>query len=79
MRDVSHMRMGEMFRPPLTEAIQTLLDCFSGADGGGSYANLCRLCLDLDAQAIEGDKKATEILDNVIRTARLVGVANKPR
>lgn len=59
-------------RPPLDNALQSILDTFSGADGGVAYVHLRRALEVIDAQAAESDECAIAVVEIVTRFARLV-------
>ncbi len=58
-------------------AVERILDAFSGADGGGQFMNFRCLIEDMDAKAAEGDEAAENLVDVVMRFARLLQSADK--
>ena len=70
-------RLMEMSRPEMEEAMQKILDVFSGADGGGSFAILCMLVQDLDKDAAAGDKDAIEVLSCITKFNKLIEIAKR--
>lgn len=61
--------------PRYKESIDTMLDCFGGADGGGSFVKLCNLIERFADEHDEGDEAAGEILTLVLRFEQLIKVA----
>lgn len=64
-------------RQDLKDAIQNILDTFSGADGGASFMFFRWLMEEMDRQAAEGDKEAELIVLHVKRFSKLIDVARK--
>lgn len=61
-----------------TEAsFRNILDCFSGADGGGSFYALRLLIEEMDKRAKKGDKAAEEVIEEIHRMSRLIDIANR--
>jgi hypothetical protein len=58
-------------------AIDTTLDCFTGADGGVSFVRFSALVAAMDLKAAAGDDAAIKIIELVTRYARLIEVANR--
>lgn len=67
--------------PELQSAVRTLLDCFSGADSGGSFYAFCRLMVFVDKQAQNSADirfpAAKKIRERVIAVANLIKYAEK--
>lgn len=63
--------------PKLKAAMETILDCMAGGDGGVSFANLCLLLQEMDEKAKAGDPGAKEILQTPIRLAKLIEIASR--
>lgn len=59
------------------KALDNILDCFGGADGGASFVRLKWFLEDLDERQ-ETDPVAEQILEVMFRFSRLIDVANKP-
>lgn len=59
----------------LNDDFQTILDTFSGADGGISFVKLRVLLEEIERKSISGDVYAEEILKVVKRFRRLIDVA----
>lgn len=65
-----------MINQELDDAFQNILDCFTGADGGGAFIDFKILIEDLERQAIEErDVAAAEIIQSVYRFNRLINIA----
>jgi hypothetical protein len=60
------MKIGEMYSADLTEAIQNILNVFSGADNGISYVNFCNFMRSIDKQAIETQNPNAEALKIIV-------------
>lgn len=54
--------------------LSNIIDCFSGGDGGVKFALFNRALNQLDYQAVNGDKKADEILMIMVRFSKLISV-----
>ena len=65
------MKIGDMYTESTTQAVRTLLDTFSGADGGASFVDFCSTVRQIDKQAIDGDKASEEIMYALRIVARL--------
>jgi hypothetical protein len=65
----------EMHSSDLTAALTTILDTFTGEDGGVSFVLFCGFIRELDRQAAEGDQAAAEVTNVVRRFARLIELA----
>lgn len=61
--------------PDLKERLETVLDTFSGADGGVVYAQFLGMLTELDRKAAEGDAASQELVKVVIRMGRLIKAA----
>jgi hypothetical protein len=60
----------------LDDAFNNILDCFTGADGGGAFMDLKLLIEDLERQAIEdNDAAAAEVIQSVFRFNSLINIA----
>jgi hypothetical protein len=57
--------------------IQLILACFSGEDGGVSFAKLRCLLADFEKRAENGDDAAEQILLVVHRFAKLIQIAQQ--
>lgn len=65
-----------MINQELDAAFQNILDCFTGADGGGSFMDFKIMIEDLERQAIEErDVAAAEIIQSLYRFNRLINIA----
>lgn len=62
--------------PDVKADIDTILDCFGGADGGGGFVRLCRMLDRFADEAAQGDQASQELLLVVKRMARLINIAN---
>lgn len=58
------------------KALDNILDCFSGVDGGGRFCRLKWFLEDLESRQ-ETEAGADEILEVMFRFSRLINVANK--
>lgn len=56
------------------EAFSTIIDCFSGADGGVSFTKLRLLLEDMEAE--ESDT-GNQVVDIMTKFAKLIKVANR--
>jgi hypothetical protein len=63
--------------PETQESLQTILDCFTGADGGVKFTMFKSRIEDLDQQAQNGDLKAKIIIDVMRRFSKLIDVIGK--
>ena len=61
----------------LDKAFYEILDCFSGADGGGAFIDLQNLIECLEKQSRHGDESAEKILKVVFQFSRLIEIAKK--
>ena len=66
-----------MMRPETKKKVDSITDCFSGADGGVEFAKFLSLVTEMDQQAAEGDAAAEEILQIVRNFHFLIRVAQK--
>lgn len=64
-------------RKDTAAAFDTLLQTFSGEDGGVGFLAIKQLVQVMDRQASEGDIAAEEIITLVKRMSRLIDVAKK--
>lgn len=55
-------------------AVENFLDTFTN---GPRYLRFCHLLIQLDKQAKNGDTSATELLEIIHRTSRLIDLANR--
>lgn len=60
------------------QAMDNILDCFAGADGGGRFYNLCRVIdnISLNLNVENQEKSAKYILDVIIQFSRLIDISN---
>jgi hypothetical protein len=61
----------------MKEDLQTIMSCFSGEDGGVSFAKLHCLLDSMEEKASQGDEAAKQVLLVVRRFARLIQVAQQ--
>ena len=59
------------------EAVSTMLDAFSGADGGLNFVSFISLLVAMEKQASEGDTAAIEIINRVVGVGKLIAYAGK--
>lgn len=59
----------------MTPEMQNILDCFSGADGGGRFVLLMSLYAEMQKRAAKGDAAAQEVVAVVARMSRLIDTA----
>ena len=65
-----------MINKQLDYAFNNILDCFTGADGGGAFMDLKMLIEDLERQTIEDhDLAAAEVIQSVFRFNSLINIA----
>lgn len=64
-------------RPETETTVHLILDTFSGADGGGDFADFRSLVEEMDRRAAGGDAAAEKILKVVTDFARLIEVAKR--
>lgn len=62
-------------RQSTKQALDYILDCFSGADGGVSYAYFQAMLNNLDQQAEAGDEKAQKVILILHQFAKMIEVA----
>lgn len=62
--------------PKLDKDFETIVDCISGADGGGEFVRLQGLIEEMEKRANAGDQAADKVLGAVYQFARLIRVAN---
>lgn len=65
-------------RPSTEVAFNNITDCFSGADGGGAFIMTREMIANLDKMAKDGDLKAEQVIEIVIRMSRLIDTAQRP-
>jgi len=65
--------------PRLQKAMRVFLDCFSGADSGGSFYAFCQFLVAIDKQASDSTheyaESSKEIIDRVVGVSRLISYA----
>ena len=59
------------------EALQNIIDCFTGADGGGKFAILNASLDIIDKQAAKGDKPSQEIMEIMVKFSKLLNVLER--
>ena len=60
------------------QAIDTMLDCFGGADGGMSFVKMKILAQEMSRQAEEeGSESALEVCQVILRMEKFIKVAGK--
>ena len=57
-------------------AFDNILDCMTGADGGGRFIKFKAFVAGLDEKAEAGDEPAKEIVSMVHRVSKLIDLAN---
>ena len=62
--------------PRLDEAFHSILDCFTGTDGGARFMHLQCFIEEFDRRAANGDKAAAQITEVVYQFDRLIQIAN---
>ena len=60
--------------PKIKHAIETIMDCFAGADGGIVYIKLVQFLEDIHKKSETGNEAATEILNVVYRFENLIKI-----
>jgi len=61
--------------PEIKDAMQNILNTFSGYDGGASFVQLCRCVTELDNKAKNGDQSSKTILQIIIRFNNIIRFA----
>lgn len=59
------------------EANQNILDCFTGADGGGRFSNYLFIMRDFAEKADNGDDGAKQLVEMVEKFSKLINVLNR--
>ena len=54
------------------EALDNILDCLTGADGGVSFVKVKTALEETDKRASDGDKAAEEVMMVMVRFSRLI-------
>ena len=62
--------------PKLDKDFEAIVDCFTGADGGGEFIRLQCFLEEFEKRAAAGDEAADKLLTVVYQFARLIKVAN---
>lgn len=69
--------LAQITRDATRVAFTQILDTFTGADGGVSFVDLCDLVVEFDAKAAAGDRAAQQVLDCILKLARLIEIAQR--
>jgi hypothetical protein len=59
------------------EALNNIVECFTGEDGGVKFALFLNAIRNLDQQAIKGDKSAEELLMLMVHFSKFINVVTK--